>query len=65
MWTRSKDGAMRQFRVRASIGRKKGRVRGWRKLSEVYNQALSGGQNELIGKFKVAAGDVIGIGGRV
>jgi hypothetical protein len=37
--------------------------RGWRKikwkLSEVNTRAVSGGQNELIGKFKMVAGDVM------
>ena len=31
------------------------------KLSEVDTRALSRGQNELIGKFKMMAGDVISI----
>ena len=33
-----------------------------RELSEVNTRAVSGGQNELIGKFKVAMDDVICIG---
>ena len=36
-----------------------------RKLSEVNTRAVSRGQNELISKFKMAAGDVIGIRGRL
>ena len=36
-----------------------------RKLSEVITRAVSRGQNELIGKFKMAAGDVISIRGQV
>ena len=36
-----------------------------RKLSEVNTRAVSRGQNELIGKFKMAAGDVISIRGQV
>ena len=39
---------------------------GWKiewKLSEINTRAVSRGQNELIGKFKVAAGDVISIRG--
>ena len=32
-------------------------------LSEVNTRAVSRGQNELIGKFKMAAGDVISIRG--
>ena len=45
-----------------------GRQEGWRagdegkiqrKLSEVKTTAVSGEQNELIGKFKMAADDVI------
>ena len=43
--------------------------RGWRKikwkLSEGNTRAVSRGQNELIGKFKMGAGDVIGIRGQV
>ena len=35
------------------------------KLSEVNTRALSRGQNELIGKLKLAAGDVISIRGQV
>ena len=35
------------------------------KSSEVNTRALSRGQNELIVKFKMAAGDVISIGGRL
>ena len=36
-----------------------------RELSEVSNRAVSRGQNELIGEFKMAAGDVICIRGRL
>ena len=35
------------------------------KLSELNTSAVSRGQNELIGEFKLAAGDVIIIGGRL
>ena len=49
------------------VSREEGRGRGgdggkvkW-KLSEVDTRALSRGQNELIGKFKMMAGDVISI----
>ena len=35
------------------------------KSSEVNARAVSRGQNELKGKFKMAAGDVISIGGQV
>ena len=35
------------------------------KLSEINTRALSRGQNELIGKLKMAAGDVISIRGQV
>ena len=35
------------------------------KLSEVYTRAVSRRQNELIGEFKMAAGDVISIRGQV
>ena len=34
------------------------------KLSEVNTRTVSRGQNELIDEFKMAAGDVISIGGR-
>ena len=36
-----------------------------RKLSEIDTRAVSRGQNELIGKFKMAVGDVISIRGRL
>jgi hypothetical protein len=32
-----------------------------RKLSEVNTRAVSRGQNELVGKFKMAAGDKVSI----
>ena len=35
------------------------------KLSEVNTRAVPRGQNKLIGKFKIAAGDVISIRGQV
>jgi hypothetical protein len=35
------------------------------KLSEVNTRAVSRGQNELVGKFKMAAGDVVSIRGQV
>ena len=35
------------------------------KLCEVNTRAVSRGQNELIGKFKVAAGDMVSIRGQV
>ena len=34
-----------------------------RKLSEVNTRAVSRGQNEFVGKFKMAAGDVVSIRG--
>ena len=34
-------------------------------ITEVNARAVSRGQNELIGEFKMAAGDVISIGGYV
>jgi hypothetical protein len=36
-----------------------------RKLSEVNTRAVSREQDELIGKFKMAAGDVISIRGQI
>ena len=36
-----------------------------RRLSKVNARVLSRGQNELIGKFKMAVGDVISIWGQV
>ena len=36
-----------------------------RKLSEVNTRALSRGQNELVGNFKMAAGDMVCIRGQV
>ena len=33
------------------------------KLSEVYTKTMSRGQNELVGNFKMAAGNVISIWG--
>ena len=35
------------------------------KLSEVNTRAVSRGQNELVGKFKMAAGDMVSIRGEV
>jgi hypothetical protein len=40
-------------------GRGVGERIGW-KLSDVNNRAVSRGQDELIGKFKMAVGDVLG-----
>ena len=34
-----------------------------RKLSEFNTRAVSRGQNELVGKFKMAAGDMVSIRG--
>jgi hypothetical protein len=36
-----------------------------RKLSEVNTRAVSRGQNESVGKFKMAAGDMVSIRGQV
>ena len=36
-----------------------------RKLSEVNTKAVSRGQNEWVGKFKMAAGDMVSIRGQV
>ena len=46
-------------------GCKTGRGGGDGGLSEVDTRAVSRGQNKLIGKFKMAEGDVIGIRGRL
>ena len=35
------------------------------KLSEVNTRAACRGQNELVGELRIAAGDVISIGGRL
>ena len=35
------------------------------KLSVVKSRAVSRGQNELVGKFKMAAGDIVSIRGQV
>ena len=35
------------------------------KLSEVNTRAVSRGQNKLVGKFKMAAGDMVSIRGRL
>ena len=36
-----------------------------RKLSEVNTTAVSRGQNELVGNFKIAVGDMVSIRGQV
>ena len=36
-----------------------------RKLSEVNTRAVSRGQKELVGKFKMAAGDMVNIRGQI
>ena len=36
-----------------------------RRLSEVNARAVSRGQDELVCKFKMAAGDMVSIGGRL
>ena len=36
-----------------------------RRLSEVNARAVSRGQNELVGKFKMVAGDMVNIRGKV
>ena len=36
-----------------------------RKLSEVNTRAVSRGQNKLVGKFKMATGDMVSIRGQV
>ena len=67
MWTHGKDGTMWEFlksatrSVRQKGGRSGGEIE--RKLSEVNARAMSRGQNKLIDKFKMAAGDVISITG--
>ena len=58
-----KDGVTREFPKVPPGGCKRERDRG--KLSEVNTRAVSRGQNELIGKFKMAEGDVISIRGQI
>ena len=45
------------------------RKRGWKenlwKSSEVNTRSMSGGRNELLEELKMAAGDVISLGGRL
>ena len=36
-----------------------------RKLSEINARAVSRRQNELVGKFKMAAGDIVSVRGQV
>ena len=57
--------AIRGLRNRKEGGRggDRGKIK-W-KLSEVNTRAVSRGQSKLIGKFKMAAGDVISIRGQV
>jgi hypothetical protein len=51
-------------RQEAEKGEGLGKKIKWR-LSEVNTRAMSRGQDELIGKFKMVAGDVISIRGQV
>ena len=54
-------GKNRQSECKIGNGKSGGKIE-W-KLSEVNIMAVSGGQNELIGEFKMAAVDVISISG--
>ena len=60
MWTHDKDGVTRFFErchqwvVRGMDGGKFNR-----RLSEVNARAVSRGQNELVGKLKMAVGDMV------
>ena len=63
----NKDGITREFFKGATRGYERN---GWReirrKLFQVVNtRALSRGQNELVGKFKIVAGDMVSIRGQV
>ena len=58
VWVR----ATREEQEEGRSGRDGGKTE-W-KLSEVNTKAVSRGQNELLGKFKIAVGDVISIMGR-
>ena len=62
-----RDGDIREFFKVPPGGCERGRHGGKfkRTLSQVNARAVSRGQNELIGKFKMAAGDVISIRGQV
>ena len=64
-----KDGITREFLKGATRGLRERKVRGrggnagkieW-KLSEVNTRTVSRGQNKLIGKFKMVAGDAPGM----
>ena len=55
-------GLQHQVIIQLWSGGEGGKIR---KLSEVNTRAVSKGQNELIGKFKMSAGDVISIRGEV
>ena len=55
-------------KIHQGRNRKKRGVEGWREnRMEIIedNRAVSRGKNELIGKFKMAAGDPVGFGGRL
>ena len=64
MRTHRKDRATWQFWIRATrISARKEEGRNGGKISVVNSRAVSRGQNELTGDFKMAAGDVISIRG--
>jgi hypothetical protein len=73
MWTYGKDGTIWEFLKSATweVAGQEGENWGGdggklnEKLSEFYTRGASRGQNELMGKFKTAAGDVISIRGQV
>ena len=56
------ESASREI-ARQERGRSGGKIK-W-KLSEANTRALSRGQNELIGKFKMVTGDLISIRGKL
>jgi len=66
MWAHDKDGVTRVFeRCHQGVARGMDGGKFKRRLSEVNARAVSRGQNELVCKFKMAAGDMVSIRGRL
>ena len=63
MCTHNKDGVTREILKGAtrSCARRRDRGKFKRKLSEVNARAGSRRQNELVGKFKMATGDMVSV----